>query len=291
MYNLTEAYKIIGPTHSEELWDGRFACGISSGSRTLLTNQMEDTLACYTFTLIRNGHLTLETNGHVISFQAHDLYIYLPGYPVKICSVSDDYESIVLLVDEQTTYETEAFRNLVRASLYPLIQRGRPKLSFTPEDAERLDTTLQSIRGHILRPTRFNDKTLEMLYSVFLFDLIDIQEQVYTSRPLSRRSEDLFIAFYTLLRQHYVEHHDLAFYAERLHVTTTYLSRIVRQTTGHTVVEHINQMLAMEATWLLTSSDLSVAQIADRLHFATSASFDKFFVRMRGKTPSTFRKK
>lgn len=35
---------------------------------------------------------------------------------------------------------------------------------------------------------------------------------------------------------------------------------------------------------------LSVAQIADRLHFADSASFCKFFSRTKGLTPKEFRK-
>lgn len=291
MYNLTEAYKTVGPSLEHEVWNGRFACTNSNPYRTMLTNELRDTLACYTFTMIRRGHLTMETNGHVLSLKENDLYIYLPGYPVKICSVSDDYASIVLLVDEQTTYETAAFRNLIRASYYPLVQYGQPKLTLTSEDAGRLDAAMQAIQDHIFRPTQFNDETLEMLYSVFIFDLIDIQGHSLSPNHVSRRTEDVFISFYTLLQQHFAAHHDIGFYADQLHITTTYLSRIVKQVTGRTVVEYINQMLAMEATWLLTSSSLSVAQIAERLHFATSASFDKFFMRMKGKSPSSFRRK
>lgn len=290
MFNLTEAYKVIGSSDGKELWNGRFACATTNNSKTMLTNQLEDTVAAYTFTLIRRGSLTLETNGQQVHFQENEMYIYLPGYPVKVCSVSDDYKAMVLLVDEQTTYRTSAFRNLIRASYYPIIQYGKPKFTMTADEAQRLVASLQAIHDHIVTPSNFNDEILEMLYSVFLLDLIDMQEQAFCPHPTSRRTEDIFMTFYTLLRQHFVEHHDIGFYAERMHITTTYLSRIVKQTSGRTVADFINQMLAMEATWMLTSSSLTIAQIAERLHFANSPSFDKFFMRMRGKSPSAFRK-
>lgn len=291
MYNLSEVYHIIGFDHEHELWKGRIACTQSDRKRTFLTNELEKTVACYTFTLVRQGELLLENNGQVIPFKKDDLYIYLPGFPVKILSASDDYRSNVLLVDEQTTYETSAFRKLIRASFYPLVQYGKPKLSLSPDDARRLDADILSIRDHLLRPTIFSDETLEMLYSVFILDMIDIQEHSLTPNHISRSAEDIFINFYTLVRKNYTNHHDIGFYAEQLHITTTYLSRIVKQITGRTVIEYINQMLATQATWLLTSSSLSIGQIADILHFSSTASFDKFFFRMRGKLPKAYRKK
>ena len=59
--------------------------------------------------------------------------------------------------------------------------------------------------------------------------------------------------------------------------------------TGRTVVDYINQMLLMEASWLLQSSDLSIAAIAERLHFADQSSFGRFFTRMKGLTPKQYR--
>ena len=65
---------------------------------------------------------------------------------------------------------------------------------------------------------------------------------------------------------------------------------MVRQVTGRTVVDYINQMLLMEASFLLQTSRLSITQIADRLHFADTPSFSKFFHRMKGVSPKEFRK-
>ncbi|MBQ7253588.1 MAG: AraC family transcriptional regulator [Bacteroidales bacterium] len=37
------------------------------------------------------------------------------------------------------------------------------------------------------------------------------------------------------------------------------------------------------------STSLSIAQIADRLHFADTPSFSKFFSRMKGQSPREYR--
>ena len=149
MYNLSEAYRVIGSHYMSEVWHGRYAVAESNSERTFLTNELSDTLSCYTFTLVLQGSLLLESSGHTLSFKANDLYIYLPGFPVRIQSASADYRSIVLLVDEQATYETSAFRDLTRASFYPLIQYGIPKLSLQPADARRLELDIRALDNRI----------------------------------------------------------------------------------------------------------------------------------------------
>ena len=291
MYTLKEIYDKMGDDYRTEHWNGRLACVLGNAQRTLRTNELDEAVACYSFTLVLRGTLLLDVAGQSLTFGPNDMYVYMPGFPLHIVSVSDDYESIALLVDEQATYEAPAFRNLIRTSFYPLTHYGEPKLTLDAPDAQRLHDVMLLIRNHIQRPPILCDETLEMLYSVFLLDLTDLRSHSIDHTRTSNRTEDIFIAFYTLLRQHYCAHHDIGFYAERLHITTTYLSRIVRQKTGRTVVECINRMLVTEARWLLTSTTLTVSQIAERLHFATTASFDKFFFRLCGRTPKSFRRK
>ena len=128
-----------------------------------------------------------------------------------------------------------------------------------------------------------------MLYAAFLLDMQNAQQLSIAEHKTSRRVEEIFIGFIRLLPHHFAERHDIAFYASALHITPVYLSRVVRQVTGRTVVDYINQMLLMEASFLLQTSGLSITQIADRLHFADTQSFSKFFLRMRGINPKRFR--
>ena len=82
----------------------------------------------------------------------------------------------------------------------------------------------------------------------------------------------------------------MRFYASQLCITPRYLSQIVRDVSGRTVVDYINQMLLTEASYMLLQTSLPIAQIADRLHFSETASFTRFFTRMKGVNPREYRK-
>ncbi len=63
-----------------------------------------------------------------------------------------------------------------------------------------------------------------------------------------------------------------------------------REVSGRTVVDYINQMLLIEASYMLKQTSFPIVQIADHLHFSEPASFTRFFTRMKGMNPKEFRK-
>ena len=289
MYNLQEYYNKFGKEHLNEVWNGKIACAYFNSTRAWTTNEMTESLNCYSFSLITQGEMTLMNGNNQLSFSKNDIYTYYPGSLIRIIDVSDDFKDICLFVDEQMTHSAQAFRNLLKASMIPLSQFGKSKLSLTRDDASRVHSVMMLISEYISQTLSLKNEILEMLYSVFIDDLISIQAFEKTRFSISKQSEEIFISFYALLQKNYIEQHNIGFYADSLNITTTYLSRIVKAISGRTVMEYINEMLAIEATWLIKSTNLTVAQIADRLNFSTSAAFDKFYKRMRGCSPLTLR--
>ncbi len=290
MPNLDEISKTTLKMIARETWDDKLTCALTDKQLTMLTNQLSGALSWYSFTLVLEGHIILDNGAGEMIFTPSEMFVFYPGSPIYIHEASDDYRGICLICDEQMAHDTQAFRNLVKASVIPISNYGNSKIALSPSDAQRLRSLMLLIRQYILEPLPLKNEILEQLYSVFINDLISIQAFEKTRLLMSRQSEEIFVSFYTLLTTHYLEHRNLAFYADRLFITTTYLSRIVKQVTGRTVMECINELLAMEATRLLRSTALTVEQIADQLHFATSASFDKFYKRMRGTTPLATRR-
>ena len=112
-----------------------------------------------------------------------------------------------------------------------------------------------------------------------------------TEERRMRRGEMLTNDFFHLLHRYYGEERTLAFYADRLCVTTKYLSRVVRRTTGQTVCFWIETFTVREAKRLLRSTQATVAEIAERLHFSDSSFFAKFFRRNTGLSPVEFRRR
>lgn len=289
MYKLKDFLTSVLGMSEEDVTSEELFCTESNTESTFLTNEMQETLAGYSYTLVREGWIELIYNGMELTLQRGDMYIYSPGFQVTILSGSQDYRSVCLIADEQMVLATPAVRNIIRTAYYPIAELGQPVVHLSDRQMEHLWQRMQEIIHYQHSTHRFLQESLRTLYSQFLLDLLDVMERTIGHQKFSERTTELFIAFMRLLPQHFIEHHDIGFYASELCITTTHLSRIVRQVTGRTVIDYVNQMLLMEATWLLRSTDLSMASIAEHLHFADQSSFSKFFIRMKSVPPKTYR--
>ncbi len=289
MYTLEEAWvKMHGKKPFEE-WDGKMYCNATDAEITFRANKTQGYMAAYTFTLVTEGWLIIAYNGKELTLYPDDLYMYSPGLEVTILSTSDDYHGICLLADENMTIETPTVRNLVNIAYAPIVQLHEPKITLSHDDALRLADKMREICSYLHSDHIFKAQILRMLYAVFLLDVQNAQTKAISKRQVPQRVEEIFIGFIRLLPQHFAEHHDIAFYASQLNISVVYLSRVVRQVTGRTVIDYINQMLVMEASFLLRTSKLSIIQIADNLHFADIQSFSKFFSRQKGMSPRAYR--
>lgn len=77
--------------------------------------------------------------------------------------------------------------------------------------------------------------------------------------------------------------------AERLNVSPNYLSDMLRSTTGQTTQQHIHNRLIEKAKELLTTTNLSVSEIAYQLGFEFPQSFNKLFKIKTNVSPLEFR--
>jgi len=72
-------------------------------------------------------------------------------------------------------------------------------------------------------------------------------------------------------------------------LSPAHLSRLVRQKTGHTLSDLLNQLRVNRASLLLRQTDKSLVQIALECGFRDQSYFTKVFRRVAGKTPREFR--
>ncbi len=291
MYNIPEAYSNSTLVSSEDFWEYKIGCLLTDAELSMATNRMPDTLEAYTITLVLNGDLTLTNNNKQFTLHPNDIYFYLPGYSVKINQVSPDYSGICLIIDLKQALDTPASKYMVQTAFFPMLEMGVPKASLQPKDAERLKSIMLLIHSTIHSDSIYKGRILKMLYSVMILDLMNLHQLHQSGKPLSEQARQLYFNFVRLLPDNFKEHHDIRFYADQLHVTPTYLSHVVKQVTSHTVLDFINQMLMLEASWMLIETKMSIGEIADALHFSDQASFSKFFTRLQGINPKSYRKK
>ncbi len=78
-------------------------------------------------------------------------------------------------------------------------------------------------------------------------------------------------------------------YAVRLAVHTNYLNRALKEVTGRTTTQFINERIMQEARTLLLHSNWTISQIADSLGFEEATHFTRAFKAYSGQTPSSLR--
>ena len=291
MYSLKEFWQLRGFPVPKGVWDGNVVCIETNAEWTFGTNETHGFLSCYTFTIVMRGWVSILYNNRKMMLREGDLYAYSPGFEVTVLMASDDYRGICLLADEHFTLSLPTVRDAIRTAYFSVVELMAPVLPLQADDLRRLRELMQMMLHYQQTGLPHANESLQMLYNLFLLDLSAIQQHSIREHRFPKRVEEIFLGFLGLLPQHFIEHHDISFYASRLCITTTYLSRVVRQVSGgRTVVDYINQLLLMEATFLLRQTSLSIAQIADRLHFAETTTFARFFYRMKGVNPREFRK-
>lgn len=272
-------------------WNGRFLSFEADVETYMRTNTLPGTVATYAFIIVLRGSSTLLYSGREITIERNHLFIYMPGFPISVKDVSEDYTCLCLVADESFTVETPSIRNAVRSALLPIFEMRQPVVNLSQEESARLSSLIRMAGDYLVSGNPMRQEMLKSLYAIFLMDLSSILSEQTKRGGFGKRTEELFMNFMDLLPKHFVREHGIEFYADALNVTPTYLSRAVRQVSGRTVVEYINRLLLMEAIWLLESTSLSIDEIAEKINYADSTTFGRFFFRMKGVTPREYRKR
>lgn len=105
----------------------------------------------------------------------------------------------------------------------------------------------------------------------------------------NNRQEELFRLFLQLLEENYVRERNTGFYASQLCISPKYLSSIIKEQSGKTCAEWIDEYISFNAKTLLKDSTLSIKQISDRLGFPSQSIFGRFFKKINGVSPKEFR--
>jgi len=143
----------------------------------------------------------------------------------------------------------------------------------------------------VLHDEPFPRDTVRSLISA-LFRQMEVcyHRDATVSRQEHTRREKLFNRFINLVNKYAVSERNVSFYADNLYLTPRYLSTVIRDTSGKTVMDWVNEAVIQEAKLQLCYTDKLVYQIADDLNFPNASFFCKFFRRITGKTPYEYRK-
>lgn len=90
------------------------------------------------------------------------------------------------------------------------------------------------------------------------------------------------------IETHYAERISVSDVSKKIGTSASYLSRIFKELTGDTVIQHINQHKLEKAKVYLKDTDMKIYEIADAVGFVNITYFSRFFKKHTGISPKEF---
>ena len=238
------------------------------------------------YILVETGTAEFVIDCHSYIIGKGDMLLVAPRMSVKLMKKSSDFGTCGLCM-EPFFFDSLSIGNYVYKRLYNS-SHTTYVLRLEDSDTVHIRKTLD-LMSHYLT----SDHPAEMAGSLVNFLLLQITEIFHSQNvhPAGRvkHSDALFRLFRKLLAENYRKEHELQFYADSLHISQTYLSRVIRQISGKTVNNYIAEALYTDARRLLVFTDLTVKEIAEQLGFSDQSSFGKFFKKKSETSPANFR--
>lgn len=102
-------------------------------------------------------------------------------------------------------------------------------------------------------------------------------------------NEALYDRFKDLLFLHRGKERKVAFYASELCISPKYLTAVVKECSGKTPTEWINETAIREIEYMLCHTQSSIKEIVNELKFPNLSFFGKYFKAHKGMSPKYYR--
>ncbi len=237
---------------------------------------------------VLKGTARIRCNFEVIEEQADSVVLFNPGDIIKVEQRSADFEVEILAFS--SFIQLAALNQLEGVSVNAL------KKNMILDTSETASAASGMVR--VLNPA-IDTCTVRELYFVSVMQLraFYMLYQVMLRRnhievdSFRSRGDELFFRFRQLLAEHYRESRSVAFYADKLCITTRYLTDIVQQHYGRSPKDAIDIYTVMQIRLDLLQSDITLAELAYKYHFSSPSFFSDYFRRNAGCSPQEYRLK
>jgi len=288
IYSLNDVIRIMGTNHQSD------GLHIYTDTEILQWRKFQKPYRpdYYTIVIMAAGKVTYQLNMSCFSAQTNSVIIISPATVVQVVEMDEDVEMFAL------SFTTGFFRNsAMDKNNFNAIAFFASKeiVNFQIEASERediislikqlkklnSDTTISLFRAEIIQYT-FNS----MIYRIAAQFKIATQHKSLQIK----RKEEMALRFFNLLKENFNAQRKVSYYANALFITPGHLTKTLKEVSGKTARELIDDAILFEARVLLSNSKLSISQIAIILGFSEQSILGKFFKKLTGLSPTDYRK-
>jgi len=250
----------------------------------------------FSISLLTEGEAIYKIGMREYKMQAGSYYFMSP-HQLRYYKKTKPWKGFVFVFSEEFT---QLFSSLSVYTEYPFLKFGANiLLQLTDEQMAVLVPIMEQMYRHY--HSNEPDK-LKFIYHYMTLAMLhgkrwhEEQHPAIADDPkdvsLSSRFDDLLEEhFFALVTQKVEKLFAVSDFADKLNVSTNYLSDVVKKETGKTPTQIIKERTILEAKSLLRNTDLSVSEVAHFLTFDDPSYFAKYFKSAAGLSPSEFREK
>ncbi len=231
---------------------------------------------------------TIELNGQLLQV-ADNSFFFISPYQKKSCKISQTGIKGFHLVfqndflsdffnDKLFVYRLQFFYNSQNPQFLSLKKRDYNTFRYIFNEIIEEIENYQNDSPHLIRSLLyFSLSKLNRIYSKYY----NISSNTQSNSPIYKFKELLELNIRNL--------HSVEEYCDLLRITSHQMNRMVKEYTGHTTKEVINNRLLQEIKTELRYTHKTIAELAHELNFSQPNNLTRFFRKMEGIAPSGYR--
>ncbi len=237
------------------------------------------------FIYVSKGKIAFTLNDIFLRAEAGQIIFYKVGDFVSDVMFSPDSDGLICGIESSVPFES-------RSSV------GFPQLS-----SLKGNCTVFNLNEAVGTLLEMYGQLLSQKYSLGIenvrFTIISMMEDLLSSvtlpgadaekLPARQSAERLYQRFSTLLIESYPKPREVQWYADALSVSPNYLARVVKQISGKSTMEWINEAIMTDIRTSLIHTDESIKEISARLGFNNPSFFGKYVKKHSGLSPKRLR--
>jgi AraC-like DNA-binding protein len=217
------------------------------------------------------------------------MMVAVPDQIIQNLEISDNYQGVIIVVSRD--YTDEIFSKVEVMLPIFFYTKEYPCINIKGEELNSIMEYYNMLWGKTKKEYKSED-VIQTLLVALLYEIYAIyRHRIPRKREGRNRKEVLYDQFMRSLSENYKKERSVSFYAKELFLTPKHLSSVVKEISGKTAGEWIDNFVLFEAKSLLKSSQKNIQEIADELNFANQSFFGKYFKRYTGMSPKAYRRK
>ncbi len=241
--------------------------------------------------VVESGEMKMRLNLRDFTFEKSSMVFISPTMIGELKSISPDCQLTGLsftpefMMNSGLTFTSNELLDLFTGNY-------QPSLTLNPEEEKSVGKLLSFMKNKLGQPVYEHDApVIQYAFLTLMFEGASIHKKgnLLQTKVKISSGEDTTLRFLKLVGTHFKQERSVQFYANAMYVSTRHLSHVIKEVTGKTAGELIDEAVIIEAKALLSNVSYNISQVADLLNFSNPAFFSKFFKKRVGLIPSEYR--